>query len=168
MDDVPVDRRAAALAAYDANRFAEAYRQWLPLAEAGDPEAQSHVGALMAHGIYRFESREQLDAKVGPSLDEATVLADRDAGAAFLMAASAAGDGPASFNLAGLYVTGYGGGSWEDRKARAAELYALADEQGFAAFGWLMNGDGPGQPYLDAIERHTAGEQPNQPDWWQA
>ena len=163
MADKPEDRRAAALAAVDANRLADAYRLWLPLAEAGDPEAQGHVGSLMAFSLHRFESYDQLNSGTGPTLDEATSLADRDAGAAFLTAASEAGVGPASFNLAGLYVAGYGGGSWEDRKARAAELYALADAQGFTCFGNLMNGSGPGQPYLDTIEPYFAASGESQP-----
>jgi hypothetical protein len=156
MDDTPEDRRAAGLAASEAGRLADAYRLLLPLAEAGDAEVQGIVGSLMQCSLHRFESFEQLNAGTGPVLDEATVSADRDVGARFLGAASAAGIGPASFNLAGLYVGGYGGGSWEVRKARAAELYALSYAQGFTAFGWLMQGDGPGQPYLDIMERYSA------------
>src|SRR5436305_2322986 len=71
MDDAPEDRRAAALAANEAGRFAEAWRLWLPLADAGDPEAQGHVGSLMAYSLHRFESVEQLNAGTGPKLDEA-------------------------------------------------------------------------------------------------
>jgi hypothetical protein len=166
MDDTAESQRAAALAASEAGRPAEEYRLWLPLAAAGDPQAQGAVGSLLAYGIHRYESYEQ--ASAAPAIDEATALADREAGARMLEAASATGCGPASFNLAGLYVSGYGEGSWEDRKARAAELYALAYAQGFTAFGWLMNGDGPGQPYLDVMERHAAGEQPDPPEWWHA
>jgi hypothetical protein len=143
-------------AASEANRFAEACAILLPLAEAGHPEAQGIVGSLMQYSIHRFESLEQLNAGTGPTLDETTALADREAGARFLAAASAAGIGPASFNLAGLYVAGYGGGTWEERKAKAAELYALAYAQGFTAFGWLMQGEGPGQPYLGILERYSA------------
>ncbi len=157
------------MAANDAGRLAEAYRLWLPLAEAGDAEAQAAVGSLMAYSLYRYESYEQLNAGTGPTLDEATALADRDQGGGFLADASAAGIGPASFNLAGLYVSGYGGGTWEERKARAAELYALASAQGFTAFGWLMKGGGPGQTYLDVMERYLiAGDESPPPEWWHA
>lgn len=156
MGGTPADQRAAGLAAHEAGRMAEAYRLLLPFAEAGDAEAQAHVGSLVANCLHLFESFEQLNAGTGPALDEATAFANRDAGAKFLEAASAAGIGPASFNLAGLYVAGYGGGSWEDRKTRAAELYALAYAQGFTAFGWLMQGEGPGQPYLDILEGYSA------------
>jgi TPR repeat protein len=161
-------QRAMALAASDSGRLAEAYRLWLPLVEAGDPEAQGAVGSLLAFGLHRFENYEQLKSATHPAIDEATARADRNAGAALLAAASAAGIGPASFNLAGLYVEGHGGGTWQERKARAAELYTLAHSQGFTAFGWLMHSDGAGQPYLDVMERHMAGEQPDPPDWWQS
>jgi TPR repeat protein len=156
MNEVSEERRAEAIAANEADRFAEAYRQWLPLAESGDPEAQGHIGVLIAYGIYRYESMEELESGRVPSPDPAAALADRNRGAEFLKAASAAGIGPASFNLAGLYVGGYGGGSWEDRKARAAELYALASRQGFTCFGDLCASAGPGQPYLDLLENSAA------------
>jgi len=165
MGDSQDNHRAAGLAASEAGRLAEAYRLLLPLAEAGDAEAQGVVGSLMQCSLHRYESFDQLNAGTGPVIDEATALADRDAGARFLEAASAAGIGPASFNLAGLYVGGYSGGSWEYRKARAAELYSLAYAQGFTAFGWLMQDEGAGQPYLDFIEQYAAGEQPDPPDW---
>lgn len=169
MNDASEDRRGAALAASEACQFAEAYRLWLPLAEFGDAEAQGHVGSLMQCCLHRYENLDQLHAGNGPAIDEATAAADREEGGRYLEAASAAGIGAASFNLAGLVVTGYGGGSWEERKARAAELYSLAHAQGFTAFGWLMNGAGPGQPYLDVIERHQVeGDKSPPPDWWQA
>ena len=37
-------------------------------------------------------------------------------------------------------------------------LYARAYAQGFSAFGWLMQGDGPGQPYLNLMEGYAAAE----------
>lgn len=142
-------------AASDANRFAEAYALLLPLAEAGHPEAQAIVGSLMQSSFHRFENLEQLRAGIGPTVDAAMIAADQNQAAIFLAAASAAGIGPASFNLAGLYVAGYGGGSWEERKARAAELYARAYAQGFTAFGWLMHDEGPGQPYLRILDKYS-------------
>jgi TPR repeat protein len=147
------EQRRAGFAAFEANRYAEAYRLLRPFADAGDPEVQGCVGSLMQLSIHRYESLEQLNAG-SPTVDSETFLRDRDEGAKFLEAASRAGIGAATFNLAGLYSSGYGGGSWEERKARAAELYALAYAQGFTAFGWLTNGDGPGQPYLDLMENH--------------
>lgn len=169
MDDNLEERRAAALAASDAGQLAEAYRLWLLLAETGDAEAQGVVGSLMQYSFHRFENIEQFIAGTGPTIDKATAAADLEQAGRYLAASSAAGIGPASFNLAALYVGGYGGGSWEDRKARAAELYALAYAQGFTAFGWLMHGTGPGQPYLDAMERYLIdGDQSPPPEWWRA
>ena len=167
--DTTEHQRAEALAATEAGRLAEAYRLWLPLAEAGDADAQCQVGSMMLFSLHRFESYEQLNAGTGPTVDEATSHDDREAGVQFLKAASAAGIGAASFNLAGLYVDVSGDGSWEERKAKAAELYALAYSQGFTVFGWLMQGEGPGQPYLDLMERHMlSGDQSPPPEWWSA
>jgi hypothetical protein len=70
---------------------------------------------------------------------EATGAAEREQGGLFLDAASAAGVGPVPFNLAGTVVMGYGGGSCEERKERAAELHS----QEFTAFEWHMHGEGP-------------------------
>lgn len=148
------DRRSSGFAAMEANRYAEAYQLLRPLADAGDAEVQGVVGSLMQLSIHRYESLDQLNVE-HPKVDAETALRDRDEGAKFLEAASRAGIGAATFNLAGLYAAGYGGGSWEERKARAAELYALAYAQGFTAFGHLTNGDGPGQPYLDLMENHS-------------
>ncbi len=155
MDNSSHDRRTAALAAYEAGQLSEAYRLCLPFAEAGDVEAQSRVGALMLYSFHRYESFEQLNSDTGPIFDETTTSADRNQGVRFLEAASAAGYGIATFNLAGIYVSGYGGGSWEVRKARAAELYTLAYAQGFTSFGSQTQSEGPGQPYLDMMEQYT-------------
>jgi hypothetical protein len=122
----------------------------------------------MQLGLHRFETIAEATATTAPVADEATARADLEQAVRYLEASSAAGVGPSSFNLAGLYVGGYGGEPWEERKARAAELYALAYAQGFTAFGWLMQGEGSGQPYLDVMERHMAGNQPNPPEWWPA
>ncbi len=149
----------------EADRYAEAYQLLRPLADAGDAEVQGVVGSLMQGSFHRYDCLEQLNAE-HPKVDSETALRDRDEGAKFLEAASRAGFGAATFNLAGLYTAGYGGGSWEDCKARAAELFALAYAQGFTAFGWLTNGEGPGQPYLDLMENHqraTGGGFPGEP-----
>ena len=167
LDDNMEDRRKAALAAWDANQLADCYRLWLPLAEAGDAEAQAFVGSLLFGSLHRYENYEQLNSGNGQAIDEATRTADQELALVYLEAASAAGIGPASFNLAGLYVVGYGGGTWEARKARAAELYALAHAQGFTAFGYMTNETAPGQPYLDAIEKQMmSDEKLPPPDWW--
>ncbi len=169
VSSAPEDQRTAAVAALEANRFEEAYRLLLPLADAGDPEAQGAVGSLLLYGLYRYESLEQFNANAELAIHAAAAVADREQAVRYLEAASAASIGAASFNLASVYVGG--GDSAENRaarKARAAELYALAHAQGFTAFGWLMHGDGLGQSYLDILERHASGEQPDPPAWWQA
>lgn len=148
--------RESGIAAMDANRFAEAYRIFLPLVEAGDPECQGIVGSLMRCGMHRIESLEQMNSSEGQVMMRESSQGFDDKAVAFLKSSSDAGFGPATFNLAALYVDGYGGGSWGERKAKAAELYALAHAQGFTEFGHLMNGTGPGQPYLDLMEAYVA------------
>jgi hypothetical protein len=91
MGDAPEDHRAAGRAASEAGRLAEAYHLLLPLAGVGDAEAQGIVGSLMRRSLHRYESFDQPNAGTGPASDEATALADRDAGARFLEAAAAAG-----------------------------------------------------------------------------
>jgi TPR repeat protein len=148
------DRLERGRAASEAGRTAEAYALLLSLAEGGHAEAQGIVGSLMMLGLRRYETIDQ--AAAATTFDEETAKSDHEQAARFLRAASDQGVGPASFNLASLLVMGYGSGTWEVRKAEAAALYAKAYAQGFTAFGWLMNGDGPGQPYLDAMERYAA------------
>jgi TPR repeat protein len=167
LDDNMEDRRKAALAAWDANQLAEAYRLWLPIADAGDAEAQGHIGSLMLYSLHRYESFEQLNSGNAPVIDEVTRAADQEQAVVYLEAASAAGIGSASFNLAGHYAVGCESGTWEERKTRAAELYALAHAQDFTAFSYMMNNTAPGQPYLDAIEKQmTTDESLPHPDWW--
>lgn len=161
-DELHVLREAARSADAD-GRLAEAYRRWLPLADAGDPEGMGAVGALLMYGLHRYDGFVQLADGPHPEVDAATVEADRARAGRYLAAASEAGFGPASFNLAGACVAGFGGGGWEERSARAAELYALAHAQGFTAFGGLTNAGGAGQPYLGLVEQHAAGKRPDPP-----
>ena len=151
-----LDRLERGRTASEACRTAEAYALLLPFAEAGNAEAQSIVGGLLMVSLHRFESVEQWGA--APALDKQTVQSDREQAARFLRSASDQGIGPASFNLASLLVLGGSTETWEERKAEAAALYAKAYAQGFTAFGWLMNESGPGQPYLDLMGRHEAGQ----------
>ena len=68
-------------AASDANRFAEAYAGLLlPLADAGNPEAQAIVGSMMQCGLQWFDSLEQLHGGTGPVVDEATARGGRRTG----------------------------------------------------------------------------------------
>ena len=45
------DRLNAGLAALKREHYATALRAWLPLAEAGDPEAQANVGYMYEEGL---------------------------------------------------------------------------------------------------------------------
>src|SRR4051812_43261700 len=117
MADAPDDPRAAGLAAHAAGRLAEAYRLLLPFAEAGDAEVQGVVGSDLVLGPHRYDSYDQITTGSGPAIDPDAAAADRATGVRFLEAASAAGVGPASFNLAGLYVMGHGDGPWAERSA---------------------------------------------------
>ena len=54
-----VDRLNAGLAALEREHYATALRSWLPLAEAGDAEAQANVGYMYEEGLgvsQRFEA----------------------------------------------------------------------------------------------------------------
>src|SRR5438045_4141199 len=100
------DRLQQSRAASDANRPAEEYRLLLPLAEAGHPEAMATVGSLLCVGAHRHESWSSIEA--APAGDPAVIAADQALAARYLQAASDAGVGAASFNLAGLVVTADG------------------------------------------------------------
>lgn len=140
---------ACGLDAVHAEQFAEAYALLLPLAEAGNIKAQDAVGFLLKNSVYRFDSMEQFQSPSGGrALDAAAILFDRKRAFPFLSAASAAGIGSASFNLASLYIEGFDDMPWADRFARAKELCVLALSQGFTAFPWLA-----GEPYLGQMKR---------------
>jgi TPR repeat protein len=152
MNEDPEKTRLAARASYEVGKLAECCQLWLPLAEAGDPEAQSFVGALMIHSLHRYESYETLNSGDGTPIGEPIRAEDREQGIRYLEAASAAGVGEASFNLASTIVVGHDGGTWDERQQRAVDLYALAYAQGFTAFSSLMCDMGDGSPYMNALE----------------
>ena len=92
---VPLEARAGSagpfavgLEAYDGGDFAASYAAWLPLAEAGDPEAQVALAGLYADGL--------------------GVARDWTAAARWYKAAAAAGDAVAQLNLGDLYSRGLG------------------------------------------------------------
>lgn len=92
---------------YQAQQYAAALPKLQPVAAAGNPEAQTMLGALYQLG---FD---------GITIDEAAAIA-------WYERASAQGYGLASNNLAGMrFMQG-------DLEA-AHRLYQLADEQGFSA-----------------------------------
>jgi TPR repeat protein len=137
-------------------RGATAYRLLLPFAEQGHAEAQAVIGSLVSIGLHRFESIGDLERGATTFTPE-RVEADRLEAGRWLTAASDTGIGAASFNLAGLYFLGYSGGSWEERRAKVAELYARAYQQGFTPFAHLTGGgsETPGEPYLGLMEGYA-------------
>src|SRR5262245_33314676 len=137
-------------------RCADVYRLLLAFAEEGHAEAQGVIGSFVSLVMHRFNSLDEFQASAA-SITLEQAAADREEGGKWLTAASDAGVGPASFNLAGLYFSGYGGGSWEERRAKAAELYAKAYRQGFTAFAHITGGgsDTPGEPYLSLMEGYA-------------
>ncbi len=99
---------ADGLAAYDAGDLQAAHDEWLPLAEAGDLEAQVALAGLLELG--------------GPGLER-----DLPAAIDWYRRAAARGDPVAQMNLAGFYD--HGRGVSRDR-IRALALFSLAAEQG--------------------------------------
>lgn len=99
---------ADGLAAYDRGDLRAAHDEWLPLAEAGDLEAQVALAGLLELG--------------GPGLAR-----DLPAAIDWYRRAAGRGDPIAQMNLAGFYAQGRGVG--RDR-IRALALFSLAAEQG--------------------------------------
>ncbi len=132
--------------AFDRGDFAEAQRQWLPRAEAGDPQAQLEIGALYDFGRgvpqdaatafawYMRAARAGLaeaEINVAVMLDSGRGVAHDTAQAALWYARAALrGSHRAEYNLAGLYATGEG----VPRDLGAAiALYRAAASGGLAA-----------------------------------
>jgi hypothetical protein len=51
-----------------------------------------------------------------------------------------------------MYVIGYGAQTWEERKLRASELFARAQDQGFRCLAGLFGGKSAGERYLQLLE----------------
>lgn len=82
------ERLNAGLAALKREHYATALRSWLPLAEAGDPEAQANVGYMYEEGL---GVSQQLDVAVG-----------------WYEKASASGSMQANHNLGMIFAEGRG------------------------------------------------------------
>lgn len=82
------ERLNAGLAALKREHYATALRSWLPLAEAGDPEAQANVGYMYEEGL---GVSQQLDVAVG-----------------WYEKAAASGSMQASHNLGMIFAEGRG------------------------------------------------------------
>ena len=121
------------LAAYRAGNFTEALREWTPLAEQGNADAQFNLAFLYRNGQ-------------GVPRDNA------EAGRWFRLAAEQ-GDADAQYNLAFIYDTGAGVAQDE---AAAVRWYRLAAEQGHAAAQYNLgvkyqNGQGVLQNDAEAV-----------------
>jgi len=110
----------AGLAAADRGDYAEALRQWLPLAEQGYPTAQFNVALLYRNGWGTAQD-----------LGEAIM---------WYWAAAAQGEAGAQFDLAGMYAGGEGmpatpveAYAWYDVAARGGHPDAAAAREGVAA-----------------------------------
>ena len=117
---------AKGLAAYNRSDYAEAMRQWKPLAEQGHADAQNNLGLMYDNGH-------------GVSQDHAA------AGRWYRLAA-AQGSAIARFNLGVAYANGEG---VPQDHAEAVRWYRLAAEQGNAGAQnnlGLMYGNGQGVP----------------------
>ncbi|MCZ6720230.1 MAG: tetratricopeptide repeat protein [Alphaproteobacteria bacterium] len=99
----------AAYEAYHKGDYAEAYRLWIPLAEAGDPSAQYNIAVMHHHGL---------------GVERVLSRAVR-----WYARAAENGNAKAQTVIGDFYVDGY----WEGEDyAAAASWYALAAEQGNA------------------------------------
>ena len=129
--------------AYMAREFDRARALWLPLAEAGNAEAQAWVGSLYANGDGVEADPAAAFAWYLKSAEGRNVLAQSNVGAMYAMGsgvttdmaeavrwlrrAARGGDANARFNLGVLYSQGNG---VPQNHARAAEWYRKAAETG--------------------------------------
>jgi TPR repeat protein len=122
----------AAYAAYDKGNYKSALRGLLPLAEQGDPRAQTTLGLLYYRGS-KDVPRDEAEA------------------AKWFRLAAEHGDATAQFNLGVMYSEGQG---VPQDHAKAAKFYRSAAEQGnpqaqYNLALWYAEGDG-GAPDLVA------------------
>jgi uncharacterized protein len=137
------------LAAYERQDYATAVRLWMPLAKAGDAQAEANVGVMYVQG--QGVTKEEANIKVGirfiasaagkglmsaqsmlGSIYEKGRIVVRDdvAAAKWFRLAAEQGDATAQYNLSGMYEKGRGIGK---DPMLAAKFLRLAAEQGFGA-----------------------------------
>jgi len=158
------ERLNAGLAALKREHYATALRSWLPLAEAGDPEAQANVGYMYEEG---FGVSQQLDVAVGwyeKAAASGSMQANHNLGMIFAEGRGtpqswvralryfeeAANDIPASRYMIGYtYFQGEGNIQNRPRAFREfmdAALDGYADAQYMIAFMYLDGSGIPKQP----------------------
>jgi hypothetical protein len=167
--------------AFDRGDFAEARRQWLPPANAGEPQAELDVGALYDLGrsvpqdaatAFAWYMRAAQKGLTEAQINVAVMLdsgrgVPHDAAQAALWYARAAvrGSYRAEYNLAGLYATGDG---VPHNLAAATALYQAAAESGLAAAAARLNtleriapsAEAAGRPLSAATPLAPSGETP--------
>ena len=158
------ERLNAGLAALKREHYATALRSWLPLAEAGDPEAQANVGYMYEEGL---GVSQQFDVAVGwyeKAAASGSMQANHNLGMIFAEGRGtpqswvralryfeeAAGDIPASRYMIGYtYFQGEGNIQNRPRAFREfmdAALDGYADAQYMIAFMYLDGSGIPKQP----------------------
>jgi TPR repeat protein len=158
------ERLNAGLAALKREHYATALRSWLPLAEAGDPEAQANVGYMYEEGL---GVSQQLDVAVGwyeKAAASGSMQANHNLGMIFAKGRGtpqswvralryfekAANDIPASRYMIGYtYFQGEGNIQNRPRAFREfmdAALDGYADAQYMIAFMYLDGSGIPKQP----------------------
>ena len=158
------ERLNAGLAALKREHYATALRSWLPLAEAGDPEAQANVGYMYEEGL---GVSQQLDVAVGwyeKAAASGSMQANHNLGMIFAEGRGmpqswvralryfeeAANDIPASRYMIGYtYFQGEGNIQNRPRAFREfmdAALDGYADAQYMVAFMYLDGSGIPKQP----------------------
>ena len=158
------ERLNAGLAALKREHYATALRSWLPLAEAGDPEAQANVGYMYEEGL---GVSQQLDVAVGwyeKAAASGSMQANHNLGMSFAEGRGtpqswvralryfeeAANDIPASRYMIGYtYFQGEGNIQNRPRAFREfmdAALDGYADAQYMIAFMYLDGSGIPKQP----------------------
>ena len=166
----------AGLAALKREHYATALRSWLPLAEAGDPEAQANVGYMYEEGL---GVSQQLDVAVGwyeRAAASGSMQANHNLGMIYAEARgtpqswvralryfeAAANDIPASRYMIGYtYFQGEGNIQNRPRAFREfmdAALDGYADAQYMIAFMYLDGSGIPKQPIQAYVWARLAQE----------
>ena len=169
---------AAGMAAYDRGDYQTAYKEWLPLAEAGDIEAGYRIGLLYKDGLGIDRDVKKARKWLYKAGNQAPPALKRDAGKALdeiggaiataqatwlIREASHEGDPEAMYlegkaNEVGPELKGYNFDTFiRKNPARAALLYRKAAEKGYASaqvrLGWLYyKGIGVAQNEVEALE----------------
>ncbi len=151
------------LAAVEANNYSAALAILLPLAEAGNAEAQACVGFLYTDSLYRFPKPEDEDGWSRLSREEMALWEELDNPEAikWLTKASDQGIGTATHNLAMLIWSHPGELTAEEARAEAKVMLKKAWEQGCRVFAFSAD---DAQEYVSSRPGLPAASQCSVPD----